>query len=102
MCNLTGKQRICRELASQPGPQLQRPRVVLFPDISNRKQDAREGREIVSMFGGGFEVRDSALLIGRQATQAKNPSYGGCHASHDVFAEAGSQQSVVAIGTNCK
>src|ERR1035437_5172809 len=54
------------------------------------------------MLRSGLQVGNSTLLIRRQPAHAKNPSYGSCHASDNVLAEASRQQCVIAIMTNCK
>lgn len=89
-----------RKLALQSGQQLQRLGFVLLTHICNRQQDPRKGSEIVSMFGGGLQVGDSALLVGGQAADAKDPAHRGRHAPDDAFAGTRRQQGVVAIGTN--
>jgi hypothetical protein len=100
MGDLAREKRVGRELLAQPRQQQQRARIVFLPNVCNREQDAGKGREVVSMRGGGLQVRYSTLFIRRQPSHSKNPAHRGRHTSDDVFAETRRQQSVIAIGTD--
>src|SRR5580658_4671771 len=102
MRNLAGEQCIFWKFLPQRSQQLQRSRLILLAHIRNREQDSRKRCEVVSTHGGGFEVGNSTLLVRGQPSQAENPAHRGDNAPDNVFAEAGRQQGVVAVGTHRK
>src|SRR5215467_8521856 len=104
-CGLQGgdffrKECVAREFALQVSQELNCPWLVFFADVGDGEQDAREWLQVMSTLSCGLQIGDAALLIGRQASEAKHPANRSGHAPDDVFTEAGREQRVVAVGAD--
>src|SRR6266498_3606523 len=73
---------------------------VLLSHVSNRQQNSGKGGEVAPMRGRGFQVGNATLLVCRQASQSEDPANGCGHASDDVLAKPGREQSVVTVVTD--
>ena len=95
--NFLREQRGAWILVAQTREQLPRVVLIMFAEISNRKQNVGERREIASTISCHLQFFYALLLVAGNPAQAHQPAHGRIHAANNVLAETAGHVSVVEI-----